>query len=178
MPSPLLYFAGARLSIAELTAARLDGHLCEVGPAYVAADTVETPALRAGSLYSLTGAGLAVTHLSAAWVHELSLSEPGRHTLQRATPTRPHLSSGPDFDYRDPFVPEHDRVMIGGVWVTTPVRTLADLLRVPSRAYRSVALRALRARPDLVDGVRDWLENTHWVPHKRTALGLLRQSAN
>ena len=50
MSSPFLYFADERLSPAELSAARLDGHLVELGEAYIPADAVETRGLRAGSL--------------------------------------------------------------------------------------------------------------------------------
>ena len=42
MASPFLYFADDRLSAAELSAARLDGHLVELGEAYIPADAVET----------------------------------------------------------------------------------------------------------------------------------------
>ena len=48
MASPFLYQIDDRLSLAELTAARLDGHLVELGEAYIPADAVETLGLRAG----------------------------------------------------------------------------------------------------------------------------------
>ena len=42
MASPFLYFADDRLSLAELSAAWLDGDLVELGEAYIPADAVET----------------------------------------------------------------------------------------------------------------------------------------
>ena len=69
MPSPFLYFADDRLSLAELSAACLDGDLVELGEAYIPADAVETRGLRAGSLAGVLGDSLAATHLTAAWIH-------------------------------------------------------------------------------------------------------------
>lgn len=63
---PFLYFAGDRLSTAELTAARLDGDVVEIGEAFMPADAVETRELRAASLRSFVRDTLAVTHESAA----------------------------------------------------------------------------------------------------------------
>ena len=42
MSWPFLYFAGDRLSLAELACARLDGDVVEIGDAYMPADAVET----------------------------------------------------------------------------------------------------------------------------------------
>src|SRR3546814_4417455 len=50
MASPFLYFAGSRLSQAELSAACLDGDLVPLGDGFVPADLIETTALRAASL--------------------------------------------------------------------------------------------------------------------------------
>ena len=86
MASPFLYFADDRLSLAELSAACLDGDLVELGEAYIPADAVETRGLRAGSLRELLGDSLAATHLSAAWIHGALGEPPVRHTVQRAVP--------------------------------------------------------------------------------------------
>ena len=66
MTSPFLFFVDDRLSLAELSAARLDGDLVELGDAFIPADAIETGALRAGSLTSMLGDTLAATHLTAA----------------------------------------------------------------------------------------------------------------
>jgi hypothetical protein len=75
MSWPFLYFAGDRLSTAELARARLDGDLVEVGEAYMPTDAVETRELRAGSLRPMIPAALALTRRVAAWVHG-ALAEP------------------------------------------------------------------------------------------------------
>jgi hypothetical protein len=174
MPSPFLYFADGRLSEAELSAARLDGHLVELGDAYIPADAVETTALRAGSLGGLLGDTLAATHLSAAWIHGFLHEPPARHTVQRAVPQRLHHVISRRLVYRDPRIDETDLVRLGGVWVSTPVRMLADLSRVPDDEYARAAVQVAAAEPALITGAVSWFETRGAVPHKRTAIAFLR----
>lgn len=174
MASPFLYFVDDRLSLAELTAARLDGDVVELGEAYIPADAVETRGLRAGSLTGLLGDTLAATHLSAAWVHGVIPDPPTRHTVQRAVPRRLNRFPARHLVYRDLAVDPGDLQSIGGVWVTTPVRTLMDLSRTDepdhARAARMLAgsdeCLAVEAIARLESGA---------LPHKRAALALLHQ---
>ncbi|MGC5083468.1 hypothetical protein, partial [Escherichia coli] len=69
MVSPFLYFPGERLSLAELTAACLDGLLAPIGEGFMPADAVETTWMRARSLAPLVGERWAAVRVSAAWVH-------------------------------------------------------------------------------------------------------------
>lgn len=174
MPSPFLYFADERLSTAELSAARLDGHLVELGEAYIPADAVETRELRAGSLGGLLGDTLAATHLSAAWVHGALAEPPARHTVQRAVSRRLHHVLGRRLHYRDLQVDPNDLARIGGVWVTVPVRTLADLSRVGDDAHVRAAALMADAAPGLAGHAVAWLEDHGALPAKRSALALLR----
>ena len=173
MPSPFLYFVDDRLSLAELTAARLDGDLVELGDAYIPADAVETTALRAGSLHGILGTTLAATHLSAAWVHGVLHDPPARHTVQRAVARRPHHVIGRRFVYRDLSVDIDDLLLIGDVWVTAPVRTLADLVRVPDPAHQRAAVAMAWAHPGLAAEAVHWLRRHPSLPHKRSALKTL-----
>lgn len=129
MSWPFLYIAGDRLSTAELTSARLDGDVVEVGEAYMPADAVETRELRAASLRHRIGDALAVTRESAAWVHGAVPDAPVRHTVQRRTPVRLHHVLDPRLAYRDQLLRAGSTAQISGVWVTTPAHTLADLVR-------------------------------------------------
>src|SRR3546814_10427379 len=90
MASPFLYFAGSRLSQAELSAACLDGDLVPLGEGFVPADLIETTALRAASLRPVLGTSLAASHLSAAWVLGGIDDPPARHRVQRAVDRRLH----------------------------------------------------------------------------------------
>lgn len=174
MGSPWLLFAGDALSPAELSAARLDGHVVEVGEGYMPADAVETAWLRAASLAPIAGDTLAVTHLSAAWVHGGLDEPPLRHTVQRAVSRRLHHIIGRRFRYRDPRVDEDDQVIIAGVRVTTAVRTLADLVRTPDDECRRAALLLAAHDPALVDQALAWFARHGVVPYKRSAQTLLR----
>ncbi|MBW9095190.1 hypothetical protein JNB62_16020 [Microbacterium jejuense] len=173
MGSPFLYFVDDRLSQAELTAACLDGHLVELGDAYMPADAVETAALRAGALSRLLGETLAATHLTAAWIHGGLLHPPARHTVQRAVPRRLHLMPDRHVVYRDSAVPADDLELVGGVRVTTPARTLVDLARTTDAAHARAAGLLARAHPAAIAPAIARLEHGR-LPHKNVALGVLR----
>lgn len=175
MPSPFLYFADGRLSPAELSAARLDGHLVELGEAYIPADAVETRELRAGSLRGLLGETLAATHLSAAWVHGALPDPPARHTVQRAVARRVHQVLDRRLRYRDLSVDPRDLQRIGGVWITDPVRTLADLSRVADAEHLRAAELMADAAPPLAAQAIGWLGSRGALPHKRAAVELLER---
>jgi hypothetical protein len=177
MTSPFLYFPDDRLSSAELSAARLDGDVVELGEAYIPADAVETMALRAGSLRGILGDTLAATHLSAAWVHGGVPEPPARHTVQRAVAWRLHQVIDRRVVYRDPFVPSDDLWRVGGVLVTTPLRTLADLARVPDDEYADAARHFAGTVPGLALEAVSWFEDRGPVPYKRSAVAFLRRLA-
>ena len=174
MPSPFLYFADERLSSAELSAACLDGHLVELGDAYIPADAVETRWLRAGSLRGILGDTLAATHLSAAWVHGALPAPPRRHTVQRAVTRRLHQVIGRRVIYRDLQVDVDDLLSIGGCWVTTPERTLADLARTPDVEHEHAAVLLAADVPGLAADAVAWLQAHPSLPHKKAALAWLR----
>ncbi len=177
MPSPFLYFADERLSPAELSAARLDGHLVELGEAYIPADAVETRELRAGSLRELLGDTLAATHLSAAWVHGALPEPPARHTVQRAVERRLHQVIGRRLLYRDLRVDPHDVMLIGGVQVTDPIRTLVDLSRIGDVDHTRAARLMADADPQLPREAIGWLTSHGALPNKRAALVFLAELA-
>ena len=171
--SPFLYFADERLSRAELTAACLDGDLVALGDAYIPADAVETAALRAGSLAETLGDTLAATHLSAAWVHGGLPLPPSRHTVQRGVPRRLHVRPDRRVVYRDLQVPGEDLQLVGGVLVTTPERTLADLARVGDDEHTAAARLLAEIDADAAYQAIARLE-AGALPHKRAALACLR----
>ncbi len=167
-------------SPAELSAARLDGHLVELGDAYIPADAVETAALRAASMRALLGDRIAASHLSAAWVHGALDVPPVRPTVQRAVPHRIRVPHRPGVVYRDGCVPARDLVRIGGVLVTDRARTLGDLARqrVSARRPAPELDLALHRMCDDAGGVRDAivrLAQQTSVPGRPGALRLLRE---
>jgi len=174
---PFLYFADDRLSTAELTAARLDGDLVEIGEAFMPADAVETRELRAASFRSIGGPERAVTHASAAWVHGAIPDPPLIHTLQRAGPTRAAFPLDARIRFRDVALPAGDIELISGVAVTTPVRTLVDLVRdaATGASPRHLVDDMLAWRPDLLAAAIAWVDAAGPIHHKRAAAAELRR---
>lgn len=171
MASSLLYFGGERLSEAELSAARLDGHLVALGDGYLAADAVESPALRAASLRPLLGDDTAATHESAAWILGAIDTPPARHSVQRIVAVRTrYRRTDPRCVYRTTLLPESDLIRIAGVAVASPVRTLVDLSRenADSPAVRGI----LRMFPGAREGALARL-SAHILPGKRAAIDRL-----
>lgn len=178
MTWPFLYYVGDRLSGSELMAARLDGDVVEIGEAYMPADAVETRELRAGSLRALVGSQLALTHESAAWVHGMLDHPPRQHSVQRCVDTRVHHVIDSRVQYRDLRLPVRDGMRIAGIVVTTPTRTLADLVRdrIIRDADDPAVVDALFARrPELVGAAIAWFDAAGPVRFKRAALAYLRE---
>jgi hypothetical protein len=173
MASAFVYLPGARLSQAELSAACLDGDLVAIGDAFAPADVVESPALRAASLAGLVGDTLAVTHLSAAWVHGALDIPPSRHTLQRAVDRRLHHVIDRRFVYRDRVVAPADLERRGGVLVTSVGRTLADLARSPAPDHADAIAAWSAFDPDAVARAIAWVDARPRLPHGRRARTIL-----
>ncbi|MFD6699170.1 MULTISPECIES: type IV toxin-antitoxin system AbiEi family antitoxin [unclassified Microbacterium] len=134
MRDTFLHVPGARLSLPELAAARLDGDVVELGEGYAPADLVETAALRAASLIPLV-AGMrdaAFAGMTAAWIHGASDAPPDPHELQSATGHRLRAPTTRRIIVHDPVLDPSDVQHLGGIAVTTPERTLIDLLRWPA----------------------------------------------
>lgn len=178
-----LYFGHDRLSPAELSAARLDGHLVEIGEGYMPADAVETAAMRAASLLPLLRRGeageVAAAQLSAAWIHGAVDDPPARHVVQRAVTHRLRWSTGARTRYSDALLPRAEVQVIGGILVTTPARTLADLARAETScgtecAGVTEAVLRMSSAPGATRSAIISLAHAGAVPHKRAALARLR----
>ncbi len=179
-----LYFAHERLSPAELSAARIDGHLVELGEGYMPADAVETAAMRAASLRPLLMPAdrrtVAAVQLSAAWIHGAIDDPPTRHCVQRAVAQRIKAPTTPRIAFRDVPVPPDDLVVLGGVLVTGPARTLGDLARIHATGNVAVdaavvcAIDRLASQPGAARDAIIRLALGAALPGKRAALELLR----
>ena len=176
---PFVYLPHERLTPAELSAARLDGHLVELGEGYIPADAVETAGTRAASLRGVLGQALAATHLTAAWVHGAVDEPPVRFDVQRAVPHRLHHVIDRRLTYRDVQLEPRNLQRVGGVLVTTPARTLADLardvVRGRSQPLGHAAVRVLAEAPGLARSAIVALALHDGAPGKRGAIALLRR---
>ncbi|BAJ76474.1 SAM-dependent methyltransferase [Microbacterium testaceum StLB037] len=170
MVSPFLYFPDERLSLAELTAACLDGVLVGIGAGYMPADAAETPWMRARSLAPLTGKRLALVRHSAGWVHGGVLVEPSPHHLQRACERRVRVTHDIHVIYHDVRLDPADTMEVAGVAVATPTRALADLARLEEPA---AAAAWAATDPDLAEQARAWIHERPRIPYGRRALDVL-----
>lgn len=177
MHPSLLHLPGTPLSRAELISARLDGLLIEVGEGFMPPDLPENTAARLASLGPVILPGFAASGPSAAWVHGVGDAAPRCHHLQRFAPHRPRVRTMRDVIVHQSRLPDSDVLRIGALVVTTPVRTLTDLVLSGVRdpeALRWAQLLAARS-PALVSEVRSALESRERIPGKRRALALVAQ---
>ncbi|MGW9112742.1 SAM-dependent methyltransferase [Microbacterium sp. NPDC055683] len=181
MPAIPVYHPGDRLSLAELTAARIDGEVVALGACFLPADAAAPPATRAASIAPLIGPSYAFVRRTAAWIHGAceQLDEP--IDVQRAVPAMTTRIVDRAVRYHDQELPSADAVLLGGCRVSSPARTLADLARLavqpgadPSGTARDAA--ALLARDERTRAAAiAWFADHRRRPHAVAALALLRR---
>lgn len=175
MDPSLFYRPGALLSQQELSAARLDGLLVEVGEGYMPVDLPEDTGARAASLAPILSPGYAMSGPTAAWVHGIGDAPPLRHHIQRAVDRRPRVQPRQNVIVHEGQVPADDLMLVAVMPVTTPLRTLTDLVLTSSR-YGECAtwMRTMAAAcPSLVPLVRSALAARSRMPGKRAALAVV-----
>lgn len=180
MHPSLFYRPGALLSQQELSAARLDGLLVEVGEGYMPADLPEDAGARASALAPILSPGYAASGPTAAWVHGIGDAPPQRHHLQRAVDRRPRVELRRNVVVHEGQVAPNDLLFVAAVPVTTPLRTLTDLVLTSSR-YEECAVwmrRMAQACPSLVPQVQTLLAARSRMPGKRAALSAVSELLN
>ncbi len=179
MHPALLYVPGRRLSLSELSAARLDGDVVEIGDAYIPADLVESPDVRASSVAELVRPGTAAAGPTAAWIHGAGAAPPAVHHIRRSVPrrVRPHLSGR--LIFHDGALVESEIEHIGGIDVSTPLRTMLDLATGLHRdaRLREWIERLARADPALVAESLDAMTQWNRVPGSRIGRSVLERVA-
>ena len=177
MHPAFLYLPGTRLTLPELSAARLDGHVVELGEGYIPADLVEGAALRAAALAVFVAPGAAASGPTAAWIHGAGDAPPSPHHARRAVPRRIRPKPHQRLIFHDTPVPASDVVIVGGVAVTTPLRTMIDLaLGVHRDPTLLPWVRALAAAmPGLAEDAIEGLRAMSRVPGSRAGLATLER---
>lgn len=179
MHPAFLYLPGERLALPELSAARIDGDLVEMGEGYVPADLVEGAGVRAGAVATLISPGTAASGPTAAWIHGAGDSPPSPHHVRRTVEHRIRPRTHQRLVYHDTFVPASDLVVIGRVEVTTPLRTMIDLALAVHRdpaLLRWVGALADSA-PGLAEEAATALLSMTRVPGTRSGLAALNGSS-
>lgn len=175
MHPALFYRPGDRLTAVELRAARLDGHVIEVGEGYMPMDTVEGADARATSIEGLVPVDTAACGPTAAWIHGAGDSPPLLHHVRRTSATRLRSATASRVVYHEGrAAPESVRI-IAGVKVMGVLPTAMELLFDAALSHTDAPwLRALLlVTPGLLDDVRIRLQATPRRPGRRGAVRLV-----
>lgn len=114
------------LPLAELSGARIDGEVFALGEAWCPIDEIESPASRARVAGLLVPARAIAERMSAAWIYGFA-PEPLRHQFCVDIGARAHIPLSPRLQLREVICSPEDNRTIGGLRVTTPLRTFVDL---------------------------------------------------
>jgi hypothetical protein len=177
MHPALFYRPGERLSIAELSAARLDGVVVEVGEGFMPADTVEGADARATGLHALVPTHMAACGPTAAWIHGAGDAPPPIHHIRRTVPTRMRVGFSPRVQYHERRATPDEVQTIGGISVTTPHATALELLfsAVGPDGDESWLRALLLIRPELVGALQAFLAAAPRRPGRRRAVELMSE---
>lgn len=144
----------------------LRGTVVPCGPGLRLAAWPETPTVRACALRPVFHSGLIAAHLTAAWIWGAA-RHPGipLEFITRSGKLRDGFGENPPRLHRYRIEPD-DTVPLGELFVTSPSRTLFDLLRAETFSRRSrLACRVLLAfAPHTGRALRDRLER-HGASH-------------
>lgn len=161
------------LPLAELHSLKLDGLLVPLDEAFVPVDLPAGPAERARSLAPYCDKRLIVEQLSAAWVWGALASPPLRHELCASLGARSRSVHPPRLVVREVVISEGDWVELGGVRVTTPMRTAIDLARFSESFDAALVEQLLVLHGIEVAQLREQLRRRAHLPRKRIALDRL-----
>ncbi|MGO2682828.1 hypothetical protein [Microbacterium sp.] len=177
MHPSLIFHPGVLLSQSELSSARLDGVLIEVGDGYMPPDLPESAEARAASLTLIHPPGYALCGPTAAWVHGVGYAPPSCHHLQRVSERRPRVRTMPGVVFHDRLIGRAELAFVGRAAITTRLRTLTDLVLgggVDAEAEQWMR-RFATAASDLLPRVQAIIAARERMPGKRAALARIAE---
>ncbi len=157
----------------ELQVGVLDGELSRLGNAFCTIDTIVASAHRASSIAPDVPDKMIAERHTAAWVYGVVSETPRRFQLCVDTRAKFRPTSNLRFEYREVVLREMDVVDMGGLRVTTPVRTAVDIARF-SAEFSDTEKAVVRGLAGLGDGFtlatcRELLNARRNLPYKRQA---------
>ncbi|OUE31162.1 hypothetical protein BFL35_06555 [Clavibacter michiganensis] len=161
------------LPLAELCSARLDGEVYEVDACYSPVDELASPWLRAAALAAQIPSRLIAERSTAAWVHGAVRTPPRTHEYCVDTVARCHPPALRNVRIREVVLDERDTVVLAGLRVTTPLRTLCDIARTVADLtprHESACLGLLALPGVTIAAAREHLAACGALPDKRRAL--------
>ncbi|MFT2705982.1 type IV toxin-antitoxin system AbiEi family antitoxin [Clavibacter zhangzhiyongii] len=168
------------LPLAELCSARLDGEVYEVDACYSPVDELASPWLRAAALAAQVPSRLIAERSTAAWVHGAVRTPPRTHEYCVDSVARCHPPALRNVRIREVVLDERDTLVLAGLRVTTPLRTLCDIARTVADLtprHRAACL-GLLAMPGVTEAAaREHLAGCGALPDKRRALARLDELA-
>ncbi|AMB58336.1 type IV toxin-antitoxin system AbiEi family antitoxin [Microterricola viridarii] len=123
-----LLLGPTELSVAELSAASLDGEVYPIAGRYCPVDLPVFPSLRAAGLLALLPEHAFVERLSAAWLHGALERQPVHTQIAVPAGVAARSHRGRTLTLRQVAVSPAELTLVGGCPVTTPERTLVDVL--------------------------------------------------
>lgn len=156
----------------ELRAARLDGELFPVGDCFCPVDEIEQPRLRAAALHAGQSERLIGEQLSAAWVWG-ALDLPPQQ-LQFCVGVGARVSHSPArwMTLREVVIEPREVVDLDGRLVTSPLRTVVDLVRFSPR-FGGHEIGAVRRLGGFLDEAAELIAGRRNLPNKRRAMARL-----
>jgi hypothetical protein len=177
MPQRLpLVLSTTDLPLAELGAARLDGDLYAVGPSFAPVDEIESPLHRACALRANAPPRLIAEQSCAAWIWGARTALPAHLEFCVPTGARVTHSNAGWYSVREVVIDDHEILNIGGMPVTSPIRTVLDVARW-SEQFGLVEVHAIRALMRIGGFVAsdcvDQFESRKSLPGKKRAIDRL-----
>lgn len=163
-------------SLAELSALRLDG---EINDKLLLWDEVDNWRSRSSLVLGRERHPVVLTVNSALWAHQV-LPEPPIHSASTLKGKRIREPQNPLLRIEERTFSATDIWLTGNYGVTTPLRTLTDVLKADEieSTLLSDSLRLLMLRFELThELVERTIQNMTSIPHKRRALTRLEKLA-
>ena len=161
------------LPAAELSAARLDGELFSIADRFTPVDLPESATSRAQALAQELSARMIVEMRSAAWVLGATAVVPVNPEFCSRAEARAKPAAIRRLAVREVVIEDDEILCLGGVRVTSPLRTASDLIRSsPDFGVETqlVVLRLLEIAQSSVGECAALLDGRRNLPGKRRAL--------
>lgn len=165
---------------AELHAAKLDGELYQVDHCFSPIDEIEARHSRARSVLLSVPLRLIAEQRTAAWIHGAGTFPPAHHQFCADISARASTSRLTGVTVREVVIDNTELIDVGGLRVTTPLRTAVDLAR---RKFEftvedsRVIAELMRMGEFGVAECQEVLERRRNLPNKRIALQRLTEAA-
>lgn len=165
------------LPFAELLAARLDGEVFRVDDCFAPVDEIEQPMHRARALRAGLPDRFIAEQRSAAWIWGALEHPPLRHQLCAAVGARVRPPGPGWLMSREVVIEPSEVVILGGMRLTTPLRTAIDLARFSRRfgpAEEQIVHRLMRLGGFTIGDCYDDMNRRRNLPNRRQAVQRLR----